>query len=148
MQPLLFPSYNFRLKNRQNKPFIFDQIRKKFVALTPEEWVRQHVVNYLLLDKKYPLSHINVEKQIILNGLKKRYDIVVFNADGSIHLLVECKAPQVTITQNSFDQVASYNFNLDATYLMVTNGLQHYYCQILKNEEKYEFLKEIPQFSR
>jgi len=148
MQPLYFPSYTFRLKNRQNKPFIFDQIRKKFVVLTPEEWVRQHVVNYLLLDKKYPLSYVNVEKQILLNGLKKRYDILVFNADGSIHLLVECKAPQVAITQKSFDQIASYNFNLDATYLMVTNGLQHYYCQILKNEEKYEFLKEIPEFSR
>jgi hypothetical protein len=148
MQPLQFPSYNFRLKNRQNKPFIFDQIRKKFVSLTPEEWVRQHVVHYLIDAKAYPLSHINVEKQILLNGLKKRYDIVLFNSDGTIHLLVECKAPKVEITQNTFDQIASYNLNLDATYLMVTNGLKHYYCQMLKNEEKYKFLKEIPDFSR
>lgn len=148
MQPLHFPSYNFRLKNKQNKPFIFDQVRKKFVSLTPEEWVRQHVVHYLVSGKEYPLSHINVEKQIILNGLKKRYDIVIFNSDGSIHLLVECKAPTVEITQNTFDQIASYNLNLDATFLMVTNGLHHYYCQMLKNEEKYNFLKEIPDFSR
>jgi type I site-specific restriction endonuclease len=148
MQPLQFPSYNFRLKNKQNKPFIFDLVRKKFVSLTPEEWVRQHVLNYLVLDKKYPLSHINVEKQIELNGLKKRYDIVIFNTDGSIHVLVECKAPEVKITQNTFDQIATYNVNLDATFLMVTNGLQHFYCQMLQKEEKYEFLPEIPEFSR
>jgi len=148
MQPLQFPSYAFRLKNRQNKPFIFDLVRKKFVSLSPEEWVRQHVVQYLIKDKKYPLSHVNVEKQILLNGLKKRYDVVIFNTDGSIHLLVECKAPEIAITQKTFDQIASYNFNLDATFLMVTNGLQHYYCQLLKNEEKYQFLREIPEFSR
>jgi len=148
MQPLQFPSYAFRLKNRQNKPFIFDLVRKKFVSLSPEEWVRQHVVQYLINDKKYPLSHVNVEKQILLNGLKKRYDVVIFNTDGSIHLLVECKAPEIAITQKTFDQIASYNFNLDATFLMVTNGLQHYYCQLLKNEEKYQFLREIPEFSR
>ncbi|WP_027076215.1 type I restriction enzyme HsdR N-terminal domain-containing protein [Maribacter antarcticus] len=148
MQSLQFPGYNFRLKNKQNKPFIFDLVRKKFVSLTPEEWVRQHVLNYLVFDRKYPLSHINVEKQIELNGLKKRYDIVIFHTDGSIHVLVECKAPDVKITQNTFDQIATYNLNLDATFLMVTNGLQHFYCQMLKKQEKYEFLQEIPEFSR
>jgi hypothetical protein len=100
------------------------------------------------LDKKYPISHINTEKQIVVNGLKKRYDIVVFNRDGSIHLLVECKAPEVKIDQDTFDQIARYNFKLDATFLMVTNGLQHFYCQMLIKEEKYEFLREIPEFSR
>ena len=99
-------------------------------------------------EKKYPQSHINVEKQITLNGLKKRYDIVVFNPDGSIQLLVECKAPEVKITQEAFDQIARYNLDLDATYLMVTNGLLHYYCQMRKKEEKYHFLKQIPEFSR
>lgn len=148
MQPLQFPSYNFRLKNKQNKPFIFDPVRKKFVCLTPEEWVRQHVLHYLILDKKYPISHINIEKQIVVNGLKKKYDIVVFNRDGSIHLLVECKAPKIKIDQNTFDQIARYNFKLEATFLMVTNGLQHFYCQMLIKEEKYEFLREIPEFSR
>jgi len=138
MQPLNFPSYNFRVKNSQNKALIFDLIRKKFVVLTPEEWVRQHVINYLLNDKEYPQSHINVEKQIVLNGLKKRYDIVVFNADGTIHLLVECKAPKIKITQKTFDQIAQYNIDLDATYLMVTNGVSHFYCQ----------MKQIPEFSR
>lgn len=148
MQPLQFPSYDFRLKNKQNKPFIFDLVRKKFVWLTPEEWVRQHVLNYLIQDKKYPLSHINIEKQIEVNGLKKRYDIVIYNRDGSIHLLVECKAPEIKINQTTFDQIARYNFKLNATFLMVTNGLQHFYCQILEKEEKYQFLREIPEFSR
>lgn len=148
MQPLNFPSYTFRVKNSQNKTLIFDGIRKKFVVLSPEEWVRQHVIEYLTEEKNYPLSHINIEKQIIINGLAKRYDIIIFNTDGSIHLLVECKAPSVSISQETFDQIARYNFNLNATYLMVTNGLAHYYCKMLKEEEKYQFLKEIPEFSR
>ncbi len=148
MQPLNFPSYNFRVKNSQNKALIFDLIRKKFIVLTPEEWVRQHVVIYLINDKKYPQSHINVEKQIVINGLKKRYDIVVFNPDGTIHLLVECKAPEIKITQATFDQIARYNLDLDATYLMVTNGMSHFYCQMSKSDEKYQFLKQIPEFSR
>ncbi|GGD75550.1 restriction endonuclease subunit R [Maribacter cobaltidurans] len=123
-------------------------VRKKFVVLTPEEWVRQHVLKFLVQEKKYPLSHINVEKQLVYNGLKKRYDVVVFNPDGSIHLLVECKAPHVSIAQKTFDQIAQYNFNLNATYLLLTNGLEHYTCQMLFKEEKYKFLKEIPEFSR
>ncbi len=118
------------------------------MVLTPEEWVRQHVLKFLTIDKNYPTSLINVEKQIVLHGLKKRYDIVVHNSDGSIELLVECKAPQINISQTTFDQIAQYNFNLDATYLMVTNGIQHFYCQMLFSEEKYKFLREIPEFSR
>ena len=118
------------------------------MVLEPEEWVRQHVLHYVITDKKYPSSLINVEKQITLNGLKKRYDIVIFNSNGTINVLIECKAPNIKITQETFDQIARYNLDLDATYLMVTNGLDHYYCQMLKNEEKYSFLKEIPEFSR
>lgn len=148
MQPLNFPKYDFRFKNSQNSALIFDIVRKKFVVLTPEEWVRQHALMFLSTEKKYPLSHINVEKQILYNGLRKRYDIVVFNPDGSIHLLVECKAPHINITQTTFDQIAQYNFKLNASYLMVTNGLEHYMCQMNIQEEKYMFLKEIPEFSR
>ncbi len=148
MQPLNFPSYTFRVKNSQNKDLIFDVVRKKFVVLTPEEWVRQHVLQFLIVDKKYPLSLINVEKQITINQLKKRYDVIVYNPNGSIILLVECKAPAILIKQDTFDQIARYNFKLNATYLMVTNGLSHFYCQMLMDEEKYLFLKEIPEFSR
>lgn len=148
MQPLNFPSYTFRVKNSENRTLIFDDVRKKFVVLTPEEWVRQHVVRFLLQEKKYPLSHINVEKQIKMNGLVKRYDVVVFNHTGGLHILVECKAPTVTISQTTFDQIAQYNIKLNASYLMVTNGLSHFYCQTNVEVEKYEFMQEIPDFSR
>lgn len=144
MLKLNFPPYQFRFKNSENKYAIFDEIRKKFIILTPEEWVRQHVVHHLIYDKKYPKSWINVEKLIKLNDLTKRYDVVVFNPDGSIFLLVECKAPEVTITQQTFDQIARYNLALKAKYLMVTNGLEHYFCQMDYENEKYQFLRDLP----
>ncbi|WP_417351979.1 type I restriction enzyme HsdR N-terminal domain-containing protein [Flavobacterium alkalisoli] len=147
MQKLNFPNYTFRFKNSENKVAIFDEIRKKFILLTPEEWVRQHVVHYLLNEKKYPKSYINVEKVLKINRLTKRYDVVVFNPDGSIFLLIECKAPQVTITQNTFDQIARYNMTLNANYMMVTNGLNHYFCHMDYEQEKYNFLRELPEFT-
>ncbi|GGD91962.1 type I restriction enzyme HsdR N-terminal domain-containing protein [Planktosalinus lacus] len=147
MQQLHFPAYSFRFKSSENKISIFDEIRKKFVILTPEEWVRQHVVQFLIQEKKYPKSHINVEKELILNATKKRYDVVVFNKDGSIHIIIECKAPAVKISQNTFDQVARYNLSLNASYLMVTNGLQHYYCQLDYENQQYVFLKDLPLHS-
>ncbi|MAP54664.1 type I restriction enzyme HsdR N-terminal domain-containing protein [Altibacter sp.] len=146
MLKLNFPGYSFRFKSNENKPLIFDQIRKKFVVLTPEEWVRQHVVRYLLSEKKYPASHINVEKQLKLNDTIKRYDIVVFKPDGSIHLIVECKAPTVAITQETFDQIARYNLVLEAEFLLVTNGLNHYYCKLDYNAKRYDFLENIPSY--
>jgi hypothetical protein len=148
MLPLNFKKYPFRFKSSENSTYIFDTIRKKFVVLQPEEWVRQHTVKFLIEEKKYPTSIINVEKQIIVNELKKRFDVVVFNSDGSIKILVECKAPGIKISQATFDQIAQYNIKLKAEYLMVTNGLDHYYCQIDLKEEKYTFLREIPDFSR
>lgn len=148
MRKLNFETYQFRLKNSENKVRIFDVIRKKFVDLQPEEWVRQHVLHFLIETKKYPKSLINVEKQLTINSLKKRYDIVIYNSDGSIHLLVECKAPKIKIDQKTFDQIAKYNLQLEASYLMVTNGLEHFFCKMDLNEEKYTFLKDIPDFSR
>lgn len=146
MQKLHFPSYSFRFKNSENKVAIFDEIRKKFIILTPEEWVRQHVVQYLILDKKYSKSYINVEKLIKLNDVSKRYDIAVFQPNGELFLLVECKAPEVKITQDTFDQIARYNLALKSQYLMVTNGLNHYFCQMDFEAEKYTFLPELPDF--
>ncbi|MGI9553216.1 MAG: type I restriction enzyme HsdR N-terminal domain-containing protein [Aurantibacter sp.] len=148
MHQLNFPSYDFRLKSSENKVQIFDVIRKKFVLLQPEEWVRQHVLHQLIFDMGYPKNHINVEKRLAINKLQKRYDVVVYNTDGSIHLLVECKAPKITLTQQTFDQIARYNMQLRATYLMVTNGIEHYYCQLNYEEEKYVFLRHIPDFRR
>ncbi|MBT8182345.1 MAG: type I restriction enzyme HsdR N-terminal domain-containing protein [Eudoraea sp.] len=148
MLSLNFPRYQFRFKSSENKQQIFDIIRKKFVSLQPEEWVRQHVIHFLNIDKKYPASLINVEKTLSLNGLRKRYDIVVFNTDGSIHILVECKSPNITISQTVFDQIARYNLKMQAEYLMVTNGLDHFYCKMNYEQEKYSFLRQIPDFSR
>lgn len=146
MQKLQFPSYSFRFKNSENKIAIFDEIRKKFILLTPEEWVRQHVVQYLLQDKNYPKSYINVEKLIKVNDLNKRYDIVVYQPNGELFLLIECKAPEVKISQQTFDQIARYNLALNAKYLMVSNGLNHYFCKIDFENEKYVFLEELPNF--
>ncbi len=147
MQPLNFPSYSFRFKNSENKVSIFDEVRKKFIQLTPEEWVRQHTIQYVLQEKQYPKSYLNVEKLIKINDLHKRYDLIVFQPDGTIFLLVECKAPEVKITQDTFDQIARYNLALKARYLMVTNGLNHYFCQMDFEKEAYIFLKELPEFT-
>ncbi len=147
MQNLNFPTYSFRLKNSENNTHIFDVIRKKFVVLQPEEWVRQHCVQYLIQEKKYPISLINVEKVVLINGLKKRYDIVVFNPDGSLALVVECKAPKVKITQAAFDQIARYNLTLKAPYLMVTNGLNHYFCTMNHDLESFEFSESLPNYN-
>jgi len=99
-----------------------------------------------MIEKKYPKSLINVEKELLINGRKKRYDIVVFNTDGSIHILIECKAPKINITQKTFDQIAQYNLKLNANLLMVTNGLSHYYCQMDYDNERYQFLRDIPEY--
>lgn len=146
MQKLNFKNYAFRFRKSGDKIFVFDIVRKKFILLTPEEWVRQHVVHFLIEEKKYPLSHINVEKIIKINGLIKRYDVVVFGTDGSILLLVECKEPHITLSQATFDQTARYNLTLNAGYLMVTNGINHYFCQMDHKQEKYHFLPDIPQY--
>lgn len=146
MQSLNFPLYTFRFKNSENKIAIFDEVRKKFVLLTPEEWVRQNVVRFLIIEKKYPKLHINVEKTLKINNLTKRYDVVVFNSNGSIQILVECKAPNIKISQTTFDQIAIYNLNLRANYLMVTNGLSHIFCKIDFKNKKYDFLQNLPEY--
>ena len=115
--------------------------------LTPEEWVRQHVVQFLLKEQEIPLSHINVEKQLTVHQTTKRYDVVVFNKDGSIYLIVECKAPHIPISQDTFDQIARYNLVTQANYLMVTNGLAHYFCQLDYENERYIFLENLPKRS-
>ena len=146
MQELNFPSYAFRLKSSENKTLIFDIIRKKYVVLTPEEWVRQHVLRFLLEEKNYPASLITVEKQLKIHTRTKRTDIVVYNTQGTPEVLIECKAPSVKITQAAFDQIARYNLTAKASYLMVTNGLSHFFCQIDAENETYVFLKDIPEY--
>ena len=146
MQQLNLPTYKFRIKSTKNKYAIFDIIRKKYVSLTPEEWVRQHIIHFLVEDKKYPLSLIGIEKKLTINKLTKRTDILVFNTEGLPHIIVECKAPSVNITQNAFDQIARYNLKLNANYLIVSNGLEHYYCKMDFEKEAYVFLEHIPAY--
>ncbi|WP_297802653.1 type I restriction enzyme HsdR N-terminal domain-containing protein [uncultured Polaribacter sp.] len=146
MQRLNLPTYNFKLKSSENKTLIFDKLRKKYVVLTPEEWVRQHYVCFLIEEKKYPISLIALEKQLIINNRKKRTDILVFNNEGNHEIIVECKAPSIKITQDTFDQIARYNLKLKANYLIVTNGLEHFYCKMDFKKETYIFLKDIPKY--
>lgn len=146
MIQLNLPQYKFKFKNSENKTLIFDKIRKKYIMLTPEEWVRQHYVSFLIEEKKYPASLIAIEKKLTVNGLTKRSDILVFNTKGEPEIIVECKSPSVKITQDTFDQIARYNLKLNANYLIITNGLQHFYCKIDFQRERYAFLPEIPDY--
>lgn len=147
MKALRLPPANFRVKNTEKGRLIFDPIRKKFVHLQPEEWVRQHIINWLIVFKKTPVNLINVEKQLIIAGTSKRYDIVVFKTDGSIEVIVECKAPHVTIDQNVFDQIARYNLAAQSTYLMVSNGVEHYFCTMDYDKQRYNFIEDLPEYS-
>lgn len=143
MLQLEFPNYTFKIKNNGNGDYIFDKIRKKYIKLTKEEWVRQNCVKFLINEKNFSSVLINIEKTIKINKLSKRYDIVVYKPDGGIKLLVECKSPEIKINQKTFDQIAVYNMNLKSDQLMVTNGLEHYYCEINYENKCYTFLKDI-----
>ena len=146
MLKLSFPNYEFRLKKIDEKRFIFDEIRKKYIELTAEEWVRQNCIKYLINEKKYKSQLIAVEKKIILNNLTKRFDIIAYDNNGDPNLLVECKAPNIAIKQETFDQILSYNRVINSKYLMITNGIIHYYCKIDNIDNKINFLKDIPNY--
>lgn len=145
MQELNFPHYTFKIKTSENKTVIFDIVRKKYLVLTPEEWVRQHVIHYLHFEKKYPLSLMSIEKQLKVNSLTRRTDVVVYNTMGNPFIIVECKAPSVSISQDTFDQIARYNLSLNANYLYVTNGLNHYYSMMDHLNQSFIFLHELPK---
>ena len=125
---------------------VFDVVRKKYFKLTAEEWVRQHFIHYLNKDKNYPFGLMGVEQMIKYNNLKTRADIVLYNIDGMPNMIVECKAPNMNITQDTFDQIARYNFKLRVKYLVVTNGLQHFCCVLDYKKNQILFLKGIPNF--
>lgn len=146
MQKLNLPVYSFKLKNESGKEMIFDSIRKKYVVLTPEEWVRQHFIQYLIHEKKYPEALMAVEKKIVLNGQPRRFDLLVYQRNGQPLLIAEFKAPQVKITQDAFDQVVRYNMVLRVQHVVVSNGMQHYACEMNNIENSYAYLKEIPEF--
>ncbi|WP_426585478.1 type I restriction enzyme HsdR N-terminal domain-containing protein [Mucilaginibacter sp. R-33] len=146
LQPLNLPPYPFKISDDNGTLTLFDEIRKKTIIITPEEWVRQHFVQYLIKQKNYPRSLIKLEGGLKLNTLQKRTDIVVFNPSGQRILMVECKAPSVTIDQKTFDQIARYNMVHKVSLLAVSNGLQHYYCTIDHEKYTYQFIEELPGY--
>ncbi|MDP4226411.1 MAG: type I restriction enzyme HsdR N-terminal domain-containing protein [Bacteroidota bacterium] len=146
MDPLNLPAYSFKIRTENQKSYIFDSIRKKHVLLTPEEWVRQNFIRFLNEEKHYPLGLIAVETPFKINRLTKRSDIVVFKRDGNPWIMVECKAPQVEIAQKVIDQIARYTLHFKASFLIVTNGLQHYCLKLDQSSQKYTFIKEIPDY--
>ena len=139
-----YSKYNFNIKADENIQSIFDIIRKKYVLLTPEEWVRQHIVHYLIHDYKFPKALISIEKQILLNELRKRTDIVLYNQHVKPKLIVECKAPEIKLTQAVFDQVARYNLKLRVPYLWITNGSNHLISKIDHENQSWSFMETIP----
>jgi len=146
MQKLNLPENNFRFKTEAGKKFIFDEVRKKFVSLTPEEWVRQNFIQYLIRQKKYPKSLMAVEKQITMNRKLFRFDLLTYHRTGQPFLVAEFKAPGVKINQETFDQVVRYNMTLKVELVVVSNGLQHFVCAIDYENGSYSFLKEVPEF--
>ena len=146
MQSLNLPNYTPKITKINGKLFIFDRIRRKNVALTPEEWVRQHFVNYLTAEKNYPKERIANEVTVTLNGMSRRCDTVVYNQFLEPIAIVEFKAPTVPITQDVFEQIARYNICLRVGILIVTNGMEHYCCRIDYENATCSFLKEIPEY--
>tara|TARA_B100000530_G_C15898233_1_gene464328 strand:- start:98 stop:544 length:447 start_codon:yes stop_codon:yes gene_type:complete len=146
MKDLNFSKFKMRIKNKENLYFIFDIIRKNWYLLTKEEWVRQHCIHFLIFTKKYPKSLVNVEKKILINGVRKRYDIVVYSKQKDVIILVECKAYNVNINQDVFDQIAKYNLELKSRYLMISNGLSHFYYTINYELNEYLFMKDLPTY--
>ena len=145
LEKLNFPEFEFKNKLVNGSMQIFDCVRKSYFVLTPEEWVRQHVIHYLNNYKNYPFALMQVEKLIKYNNLNTRADLIISDRNLSPTILVECKAPEVKINKNAFDQIAKYNFSLKAKYLYVTNGLTHYCCSINYNNGNIVYLKDIPE---
>ena len=146
MSELNLPPFDKKITKKDDKPFIFDIIRRQYVALTPEEWVRQHFVHFLINCKGYPQSLMANEVQLKLNGMSRRCDTVIYDRSLRPRVIVEYKAPTVNITQKVFDQICRYNMVLQVDYLIVSNGLAHYCCKVDYATRSYQFLSEVPEY--
>ncbi len=146
MNDLIFPPFDYRIKKTNGKHTIFDIIRKKFIVLTPEEWVRQHLIHYLLNQMNYPKSLITVEDGMKVNKMIKRSDIVVYNRQGEIFLVVECKSSKIILGQKSMDQVSVYNQHYKSKYIALTNGLNNIVCKMDYKIKKPTFINHFPKF--
>ncbi len=146
MKKLNLPDYTFKFKKFEEKTFIFDSFRKKYVALTPEEWVRQNFLTYLAEEKGYRRSLIVVEAPVKYLSMKKRCDALIYNSKGERIMIIECKSPDTVLSQKTFDQAVRYNFPLQVKHLTITNGLMHYCCEIDYLSGEYKFLDVVPGF--
>ncbi|MCT4604071.1 MAG: type I restriction enzyme HsdR N-terminal domain-containing protein [Marinifilum sp.] len=146
MENLNLPTYSFKIKSDLQRKLIFDSIRKKYVVLTPEEWVRQNFIRFLIEEKGFPASLIAVEKKVDVNLLPQRSDVVLYNRNANPVMIVECKASKVKITQDVFNQVARYNMKLRVPFLLVTNGLKHFCCYMDYDNKSFKFLENIPDY--
>ena len=147
MFSLNLPTFPYKIQEHNGKKAIFDPLRQKYVALTPEEWVRQHFTQFLLNEKGYPKGLLANEVQLKLNGTTKRCDTVLYQTDLSAKMIIEYKAPHIKITQKVFDQISRYNIVLRVPYLIVSNGIQHYCCHLNYETQQYTFLKDIPSYT-
>lgn len=146
MENLNLPPYDYKLRKVDEKIYIYDILRRKYIVLTPEEWVRQHFVHFLINHHQYPKSLIKLESSLKYNTLLKRTDIQVYGRDGNLMMIVECKAPYIKLTQNVFSQAAEYNQVLKAEYLTITNGMVYHCCKTNWENMNLEFLKDLPLF--
>lgn len=145
---LNLPQRIFNVKvTQQGNRVIFDRLRRRFVTLTPEEWVRQNFVEFLIADRGFPAGLMSNEMSLTQNGISRRCDTVVTDNHGSPMVIVEYKAPSIKITQTVFDQICRYNMVLQAKYLIVSNGLQHYCCKIDYAHNSYSFLPDVPSYN-
>ncbi|MEN8928545.1 MAG: type I restriction enzyme HsdR N-terminal domain-containing protein [Flavobacteriales bacterium] len=143
---LNLPPYQAKVQKKEGEYFIYDEIRANYFVLTPEEWVRQNFVHFLINHHDYSKNYFKLEKQFLVNERKKRFDVLIYDKNAAPFLLIECKAPEVKISQDTFAQIATYNMELKVPYLIVTNGLTHFICEIDFEKKTYNYLKEIPVF--
>jgi hypothetical protein len=148
MKQLNLPTYSFKMKSESDLEYIYDQFRKKYVRLTSEEWVRQNFAYYLMAEKSYPASRMMLEKSLKINKMSKRCDILVCNDNGFPIVMIECKSPDISIGQSTFEQVSVYNIAFHVEYLIITNGLQHFCCRVNFENRSVSFMNEIPDYDK
>ncbi|MCH6201445.1 type I restriction enzyme HsdR N-terminal domain-containing protein [Aquiflexum sp. LQ15W] len=143
---LNFPEFEFKIQEFEGKLSIFDSLRKKYLILTPEEWVRQHMICFLVQHRGYPKGLFSLEKEILYNSVQKRFDILILDREGNPFLLIECKAPKVSLSKKTVEQVAVYNKTIGAAFMGISNGRQHLFLKYNFTAKIYDQISELPQF--
>ena len=145
---LIFPAYDIKTRETEDGEYLFDVVRGKYLAYQPEEWVRQHLVHFLIKERAYPKTLMTIETGLTVNDNAARTDLVVYDKDGKVFLLAECKSPKVKLTQTVFDQANSYNYQLKSKYYLITNGLQLFCLKMHYESNGFEYLRDVPYFTR